>query len=133
MIITVDRADVLQEVHKQSEYIGNKQDLYEKVAATKENDELLNSFWVDGCDMVMEMVKDFLVERSGDITIELSVKNNNSGSIQSMLSGFLVNFILSSWLGVMLQKESERYSEKATGQVAVLRKLLYQRTAPKKG
>lgn len=110
-VISIVKADVIAEVNKTSAYIGAKtitQDvgnLYYNISTIKEDAEMLERYWREGCANVAAVAKAYVSGTSADdtqweVTLEMPSTYNTSydGVIKQRMFSYIVRYILLNWL-----------------------------------
>ena len=67
-----------------------------------------------------------------DLNVSAAWPVNLKGVIQEMLTGYLVNSILSKWLMVTMPSDAEAYAKLANGHLLGAVNLLYRRNKPER-
>lgn len=137
----ISKAKVYNEVAKTTSYGGKKaQDdgsAYERVRTTTEDEELLNRFWDEACDMVTSIVKPFLVSVNDDtdFTLDLSLPERYDTNLNDMLKdtafSFIVNVIIAKWYEIANKDEVQKYTDMATALEAKIKSVVFHRKKPR--
>ncbi len=139
--LTITKTAVYNEVAKTTSYGGKKaQDdgsAYERVRTTPEDEELLLRFWDEACDMIISVVRPFLVSvnYSNDFSLSLSLPARYdtalNDSLQASMASFIVNTIISMWYEIANKEEAQKYADMAQGLVAKINSTIYYRKKPR--
>lgn len=148
VVFNIKKAFVYDEVAKLTAYIGSKVNVddYDKIFTTDDDRELLERFWREACNSILDEFKHLLKRVSDpnvqtvDITevwsIVLEMPNNYDDaatlSITSSLNSFCVNLIASKWLSIMNSELSTIYEAKAKYNGDEARRLIYKRLPPQR-
>lgn len=146
--LTVNKANVYNEVEKTTSYTGAKIEeggdaAYDRIRTTDEDRELLERFWSEACNAATERLKRFIVsvteypeshgvelDRNYEIHLELSSSYDTAlnQSVQTSLYNYFVSFIVSRWFKVANKAETESYAQDAVGMMDdVMRKIFYKK------
>ena len=124
---TVSKANVYEEVAKTTSYTGVKmmaddQSAYNRIFATDEDRLMLERFWTEAANAVVDVFKPFILTVSDlseshccdltknfQVTLELSVAYDTSlnNTVQSSLFSFFTNFIVGKWYKFTNKKEAD--------------------------
>jgi len=149
IILTVNKANVYNEVAKTTSYIGSKkesgQGAYKRVFTSDDDRLMLERFWNECCDEATSCFKQFLFAVSGvsynnyvDLSAEYSVglsmpssfDEELTGSINSVLFNFFVKGICGRWLNVAEKDEAATYAAEAAALLNDLTQKIYYRKKP---
>lgn len=154
--ITVNKANVYDEVAKTTAYVGAKklsQDgspdslAYSRVFTKDDDRIMLERFWLEAANKAADLIKPFLKDMSSlNITHGVRLADNFTATlimsdrfdtnltqaIQADLYSFFVSFILASWMALSDTKEAEAYSEDAAAALAGAKAKLYYKMPPKR-
>ena len=146
MIINIPKVQVFAEVEKRSSLEGYLlADKYDAVWANENKGRLLESYWIEGCGAVIQMLRDFLggvtnnvdlqaYNSSEELSLDVTLPNRyNQGLIGSMTTGIKMMIacnILSRWLGVCAPELSPKYDDEAKSYLEDIRIKLFSRKAP---
>lgn len=148
--LTIDKAEVMDEVAKTTAYEGKKavgeEGAYERIFATEEDRAMLRRFWDEAASAATESMKRFLVaagdtysaeadgksvEREGyTVRLELSGSYDTAltPSVEKSLFSFFVNAIVGKWNGFVKEGQVERYEGEAAAALQdIMSKLFYRR------
>ena len=142
MVISVSKKELFDEVEKRSSLEGAAMpERFEGVWASAEEGKFLDSYWVEGCTAVIQLMKRSLSGQtvthdlsSYDKDEVLSINATMPERYNSLLDGnvatdvkmLIACNILSGWLGVKAPEAAAKYEEEAKGYTEDLRvKLLY--------
>lgn len=138
---TITRTAVYNEVAKTTSYDGKKAkedgNAYERLRTTPEDEEMLQRFWGEACDVVTAIVKPFLVSVTCDnqFTIELSLPARYDCALNKTLQdsafSLIVNLIISKWYGIANKEEERKYAELAIELAAKIRSTVFYRKKPR--
>lgn len=142
MNITVSKSDILQEVEKRTSLEGVViPERFEDVWASKEDGELLDSFWVEGCSVVVQLFKRYVANINGG-TISSTYNGSESftlnatmptrypaaldDSVASDVKMIIACTMVLGWVDVKLPTSSDKYKKELEGLSSLLvSKLLY--------
>lgn len=146
MQIKIPKKEVFSEVEKRSSLEGYLlSDKYDSVWASENKGVLLESYWIEGCGAVVQILKDFLngntdnvnllsYNASEELTLDVSLSGRyNQYLVGSMTTGIKMMIacnILSRWLGVCSPDLSPKYDEEAKSYLEDIRIKLFTRIAP---
>ena len=151
--IQVSKARVLDEVHKKTEYIGQKatseQDpgAYERIAATLANREQLDIFWMEACTSANVLLDHWMTSATSqelthhpeigtahDYNVELSLPGNWANAylpaVKEALMSYLVNSIVTKWLLMTQPTQAAAYAALADGTGKQLQQMMLMRKRP---
>ena len=146
MDITVSKSDILQEVEKRTSLEGVViPDRFEDVWASKEDGELLDSFWVEGCSFVVQLFKRYVSSVSGgnvsstyngseSFTLNATMPTRYPAALDNSVASdvkmiIACNMVLG-WLNVKLPTAAAKYKEEGEGYAEGLKSKLLYRTSP---
>lgn len=146
MDITVSKSDILQEVEKRTSLEGVViPERFEDVWASKEDGELLDSFWVEGCSVVVQLFKRYVSSINGG-TISSTYNGSESftlnatmptrypvaldNSVASDVKMIIACNMVLGWLNVKLPTAAAKYKEEGEGYAEGLKSKLLYRTSP---
>ena len=139
LILSVNKADVYNEVAKTTSYTGAKMEndatAYTRIFTTEEDKDILERFWNESKNSVAGDLKKLLSEEkeeNGTYTLTLEVSSsfddNLIASMQRSLFSFFVMSIVSKWYIFTNKKEAESYATSALGDMEdVMRKAYYKK------
>jgi len=147
--LTVNKANVYNEVAKTTSYEGKKMEedkrAYERIFTIEEDRAMLERFWNEACNMATETFKRFIVsvteqndsttmDISKDYVAQLEVSNsydtNLTNSIQASLFSFFVNAIISKWNKFTHQQTVKSYEDDANASLNDIQSKLFYRKKP---
>ena len=148
--ISVNKANVYDEVAKTTAYVGAKKmtedvTAYDRIFTTDEDRLLLERFWVETCGVVTEQFKPFIVSvdsqpvshgidltRNYKVTLDLSSAFDESltESISTTLHSLFVSSLVGKWFAITNQVDVERYVAEAAGAMESILKMVYFRKRP---
>lgn len=142
MVLTISKQEIFNEVEKRSSLEGYViPERYDNVWANESRGALLDSFWVEGCTAVVQLLKRYLTGQT--ITHDLTTYNKDEvftinatmperysslldGNITTDVKMLIACNILHEWLEVTSPDAAAKYDEEAKGYSEDLRvKLLY--------
>lgn len=141
--LTIDRADVYEEVAKATDYTGSKlteggEDARERILMSDADQAELGRFWQEAVSTANERLKEMY--ESGSLpsetpytaTLKVSVNYDTAltPSVQASLRSFFVNFITGKWYVYANKAETKDYFEEAAGLMEDVRRKLYTRKMP---
>ncbi len=142
--LTVNKANVWNEVAKTSGYTGDKmtdadENAYERILITDEDQKSLQRFWEEAVAVANDQLKEMLETASpmnSDYNVRLHVSNSYdqvlNASVQAALTSYFISAIVGRWYKFSNKSEAESYfSEAANMMDDVLRKL-YSRKRPRR-
>lgn len=146
MNITVSKSDILQEVEKRTSLEGVViPERFEDVWASKEDGELLDSFWVEGCSVVVQLFKRYVASINGG-TISSTYNGSESftlnatmptrypaaldNSVASDVKMIIACNMVLGWLNVKLPTAATKYKDEGEGYAEGLKSKLLYRTSP---
>lgn len=146
MNITVSKSDILQEVEKRTSLEGVViPERFEDVWASKEDGELLDSFWVEGCSVVVQLFKRYVASINGG-TISSTYNGSESftlnatmptrypaaldNSVASDVKMIIACNMVLGWLNVKLPTAAAKYKDEGEGYAEGLKSKLLYRTSP---
>ena len=131
MEISVSKKEIFNEVEKRSSHEGYVMpERYDNVWANKERGELLESFWINGCTAVVQIMKKYLssttVEHSltsydSDEVFNLKAimperyDSNLDGSVLTDIKMIIALSVLHGWMSVSAPESSAKYLEESKG------------------
>lgn len=139
LILSVNKADVYNEVAKTTSYTGAKMEndatAYTRIFTTEEDKDILERFWNESKNAVAGTLKKLLnneQEENGTYTLTLDVSSSFDDSLtesmQRSLFSFFVMSIVSKWYIFTNKKEAESYATSALGDMEdVMRKAYYKK------
>lgn len=144
--LTVNKANVWNEVAKTSGYTGDKmtdadenENAYERILITDEDQKSLQRFWEEAVAVANDQLKEMLETASSmnsDYRVTLHVSKSYdqvlNPSVQAALTSYFISAIVGRWYKFSNKAEVESYlSEAANMMDDVLRKL-YSRKRPRR-
>lgn len=146
MEIKISKQEIFNEVEKRSSLEGfSIPDRYDAVWANDTRGELLDSFWVEGCAAIVQLLKRYLSSVTSEhvlddynkdevftLKAELPIRYNINleGSIITSIKMMLACNILHGWLEVTAPDAAAKYDEESKGYSEDLRVKLLYREAP---
>lgn len=141
--IRIRKEDILRDVRKITEYFGSRNadeggnSTYDDVAVTRYDQERLDDFWAETCNLIAEPIKQFIVYSRMEedaLCLGLGMPSNYIVSfdepIKSAVYEFIKNSIAAKWYGIVFPAESEKHSSIAAANLIELRNKLFARKAP---
>lgn len=151
IILTVNKANVYDEVAKTTSYTGVKMQgddgAYDRIFTTDDDRLMLERFWVEACNAATEEFKPFImsvsdqtdshginIENNYIVGLELSSAFDETlkGSIETSLFSFFVAAIVSKWYKFTNKGEQESYAADAVGMMQDVMSKIYFRKKPKR-
>lgn len=146
---TVNKSNVYDEVAKTSSYTGAKskddESAYDRIFTTDDDRMMLERFWLEACNVVVEIVKPFLssdctlqeshgINLNSNLVLNLSMPSsydtNLNSSVSTSLYSFFVYSILSKWFKFTNKEDTESYSASAEKLLSDISKKIYYRKKP---
>lgn len=141
--IKVGKTAIYDEVKKTTEYTASKsdeQDAYNRIAAIDSDKALLDRFFNEAVADVTDIIKPFIVsipsteqcteEFSADLTLPNLFEKNLLESIESTITSYFTNYIVSQWYKFTNKKEAEDFKVLAESCIIDLRRKIYYRKSP---
>lgn len=143
--VTVRKSDVLDEVGRTTAYIGskkveNKKEEYERISTTESDGGMLERFWMESCDALVNLLRRFISSISStagedkDFELTLSMSDrfdiNLVSSINSSAFSFFVNSIIAKWSEITNKQESSAYSSNATAMLQDIKIKVFTKVNP---
>lgn len=146
MKISVSKKEIFDEVEKRTSLEGFVlPERYDGVWANADRGALLDSYWVEGCEAVVQLLKRYIT--SSTVTHVLNVYNGDEtltleatmpgrfntlleGSIATDVKMLIACNVLCRWLEVTLPEASAKYKDESLGYSEALRVKLLYRDAP---
>lgn len=145
MEIRINKTEVFNEVEKRSSIEGYAiPENYDKVWANKEKGAILDSFWVEGCTAVVQLLKKYLKSATAvhssetydeseifNLSVEMPGRYNDNldGNILTDIKMLIASNILHGWFNICAPELSAKYLEESNGYSEDLRvKLLYRKS-----
>lgn len=147
--LTVNKSNVYDEVAKTSSYTGAKskddESAYDRIFTTDDDRMMLERFWLEACNAVVEIVKPFLssdctlqeshgINLNSNLVLNLSMPSsydtNLNSSVSTSLYSFFVYSILSKWFKFTNKEDTESYSASAEKLLSDISKKIYYRKKP---
>ena len=151
--ITINKAQVLDEVAKLTAYTGAKamtdQDTgaYERIAVTDADRDLLERYWAEACASVTEALKRWLFtdpdtaighhpDISDDYVVMVSLPNrwseNEHSAVTLSLVSYMANLIAGNWFMATAPEKAQGCAAIAGAQLEQAVRSLYFKRAPKR-
>ena len=152
IIISIGKESVYEEVKKTTEYtaskMGEDQDAYNRIAAIDSDKTLLDRFFNEAKADVTDIIKPFITsipstgkttygknikdvfEFSADLNLPNLFESNLLESIESTITSYFTNYIVSQWYKFTNKKESEGFKVLAESCIIDLRRKIYYRKSP---
>lgn len=146
MNISVSKKEIFDEVEKRTSLEGSVlPERYDGVWANADRGAFLDSYWVEGCEAVVQLLKRYIT--SSTVTHVLNVYNGDEtltleatmpgrfntlleGSIATDVKMLIACNVLCRWLEVTLPEASAKYKDESLGYSEELRVKLLYRDAP---
>lgn len=110
----IDKEGVYNEVAKTTAYIGAKNDVFEKVATEKENEELLESFIESACNDIVNLLAAYKAKIEGG-DFELSIpeaQEDKMQIIERLVFDYMVCSVIWRWLYITMPEKAEMWAAK---------------------
>ena len=146
MNISVSKKEIFNEVEKRSSLEGSiLPDRYDGVWANADRGALLDSYWVEGCEAVVQLLKKYITSSTVEHTLntydsdeKFTVSATMSSRFNTLLEGSIATDIkmliacnvLARWLEVSVPEASVKYKEESAGYSEELRAKLLYRISP---
>lgn len=137
---TITRESVYNEVAKTTSYGGKKaqgdENAYQRMRTTPEDEEMLQRFWHEACDMITSMVKPFInsVSDDTDFNLSLAMPSRYDTTLNAMLQAtafsFIVNQIIAKWYDMANKDEARKYDDTANGLATKFKATVFYRKKP---
>lgn len=147
--LSVSKSSVMNEVAKQTSYIGAKitikdgSNAYEQVFTTNDDYAMLERYWREAVNATTGNLRKF-IQSVSDVPDSPTVNTdevfimvmdmpsrydgNQTGTIQASLFSYFVNFITSKWLAIAYKEDAEYYERYATESMKeILIKIYYKK------
>ena len=142
MNISISKQEIFNEVEKRTSlegYIASEN--YDKILAGQDRGELLDSYWIEACTAVIQLMKRYLTHQTVSheinkyntdevftITASMPARYNSllDGNVTTDIKMLIACNILSRWFSVVSPGVSAKYTEESQGYAEDLKvKLLY--------
>lgn len=148
--LTIDKADVLDEVGRLTGYTGSKKgagdEVYARISSGDGDHAMLQPFWSAACAAVTEQFKPFLgsiassytkdnVEHDGyvaNLEVSSSYDEHLTVSIEESLKNFFICLIASKWFKITDKEDAEGYALDSEGYMTDVMRKIYYRKKPTK-
>lgn len=154
--ITVNKANVYDEVAKTTAYVGAKKitqdgsqdtQAYSRLFAKDDDRIMLERFWLEAANKAADLLKPFVTDMAtlnithgfrladnfqATLNMPARFDTNLTAAIQGDLYSFFVSFILASWIALADTKAAESYSADAAAALLGAKTKLYYRMPPKR-
>lgn len=135
--IRIEFSEVFDEVERTTEYLGTKNETYDKLRMIDEDKEQMMQWWADGMAVVGIILDRVLAKRivtsymTGDAELVLNVSNNNVKQIKDCIVRLVAKHMLCAWLLIVWPDMAQLY--KAEEQIASqeLMQIAYYREMPR--
>ena len=125
--LIVNKADVLEEVAKQTAYVGAKTILsdgrtaYEQIFTTSDDYTMLERFWNEALSFTTGSLKKYMsaaptfVNSILTVTLELPARYHitQNETVQKSLYSYFANYITSKWMAIANKTDAEYYEKYA--------------------
>lgn len=143
--ILINKANVYDEVAKTTSYDGDKKGNYDKVFTTDDDRLMLERFWVEASNEVIDAIKNFIVSVSSQesgravdlknnftavLDMPPSFDVNLTGGLNTSLFSFFVNAITGKWMAFTNQENGTNYTQLAIVSMDDAQSKLYYRKKP---
>ena len=145
--ITIDKASVLEEVAKATDYTGSKmagedKDVRDRILMSDAAQADLGRFWEESATVVNETFKQMLLSGSSNATaysatmeVSKSFDTTLTSSVESTIKSYFIASIIGQWFKFANKGEASEYFSQAAELILAAERLLYSRkkpTVPKK-
>lgn len=138
VVIDIAKADVYEEVAKNTAYLGSRMEsetTYRRMFTTAEDETLLERFWQEAKVILSTNLRRVLTEvseRDGVLRLSLSLSASYSEALTESMAGsvrsYFVAAVTAKWLSVMGQADAQTFATEAAAlQDDVLRKVFFKR------
>lgn len=142
--LTLEKAAVLNEVARLTAYVGAKTQTedtgtaYARIFATDDDRELLERFWTEGCNTVIDLLKKYMLKASPhtdevwrlDLELPGTYNRGLTPAVQSALASFMVHRLASGWFGITKKDEAEPHARAAAEHADEMMRMIYHRRPP---
>lgn len=140
--VTLNKADVDEEVAKATDYTGSKlieEDggARDRILMSDEDQKSLKRFWTEGIDVIIEKLKEIVAnveDSTSDTKLTLTVSKaydtTLNSSVQSSLRSFVIAYIIGRWFQLANKQEATDYIAQAEVDLGKAERLLYSRRRP---
>lgn len=131
MKITISKQEVFKEVEKRTSLEGYVlSDRYDNILADENRGELLNSYWIESCTAIVQLMKRYLSGQTvshslntynSNETFEINVTmpdrydSNLDGSVTTDIKMLMACNIATGWLKVVSPESATKYQEEGKG------------------
>lgn len=142
--LTVNKANVWNEVAKTSGYTGDKmsdtdENAYERILITDEDQKSLQRFWEEAVAVANDQLKEMLEaasSMSSDYRVTLHVSKSYdqvlNPSVQAALTSYFISAIVGRWYKFSNKSEAESYFTEAANMMDDVLRKLYSRKRPRR-
>lgn len=142
--LTVNKAEVWDEVAKTSGYTGDKmtdtdEKAYERIMITDEDQKSLQRFWEEAVAVANDQLKEMLESASpmnSDYNVSLHVSNSYdqvlNPSVQATLTSYFISAIVGRWYKFCNKSEAADYFTEAAAMMDDVLRKLYSRKRPRR-
>lgn len=117
--ITIDFKDVFEAVRRSAEYLGQKNNAYDKLRVVEYDDEQMLQWFADGMVSVGNILDRLLAKRittsfaTGEAKLFLNISNNNSEQIKDCIESYVAAHMFRMWVEMVFPEylEAPRYDE----------------------
>lgn len=145
--ITILKLNIMGEVATATAYAGAKGDsadparFYERIATVKEDGELLDRYWREGCSRIAGFLKDFVTDIAANdenltMTLSLSGSFDKSllPSLESDLTEALIADMTGNWMRLSVpEMAASKDNERKSALASALAKLYHRKPPKRKG
>lgn len=148
MTIKILKSEIFNEVEKRSSIEGfSIPERFDNIWADQSRGDLLDSYWIEGCEAVAQIVKRYLTSKTVShnltqydkdevLSIELKLPCRHSflldGSIETCIKMLVACNVLHGWLEVVSPESASKYLEETSAYSNDLKSKIYYRVAPKR-
>lgn len=149
--LTVNKADVYDEVAKTTSYVGAKSlgdgdaAVYDRMFVADADRTMLERFWTEACNGATEMMKRYVVsvsdqsesrevamDKDYSVTLAISERFDTAlrGGMETSLFSYFVNAIVAKWFRMTNRTDAEAYATDAASCLMDVESKMYHRKAP---
>lgn len=135
--ITIKFSDVFNEVKRTTEYIGQKNEAYDKLRMLDVDDEQMMQWFADGMSHVGIILDRLLSKRiqtsfiTGEATMVLNIGNNNQEQVKDCIIRVVSMHMLNAWLEIVAPELLQLYKAEEQQLSQELMQLAYYREMPR--
>lgn len=135
--ITVSFKDVFEIVQRNAEYLGQKNNAYDKLRVVEYDDEQMLQWFADGMASVSNILDRLLAKRittsfaTGESKMLLNVSNNNSEQIKDSIESYVAAHMFRMWVELVFPEYLEVPRNDEQERMRELLQLAYYREMPR--